>query len=279
MRQHFRKILLLCAAAAVALVAGAQISIMGNVVNERGETVEYVSIGFAADSIGTISDAEGRFALIIPEDRRQDLLFSHVSYERQAIPYSVYAQAEGGLTVVLTEKTVGLTEVVIGRDPELRTIVGKGVVPPASCVGLSVKGSPTGNEWGFVFQSRRDYVVSDILLPVADCKLLKCTLSMNLYEVRNGQFVNILNKPLYQNVYQSDGRRTLEFVPEEEILLKRRAHYFASISFVDTYGEEGILYLPLQLRTSYLRVMPEGEKDKLPVGPVIILKGYEAREG
>ena len=276
--QYIKRILILWALGTVVFTAKAQILVKGNVVNERGESVEYVSIGFEADSVGTISDAEGQFAIVLPADRRKDLLFSHVAYQPEKIPYAVYAQDRGDLTIVLKDKVVGLTEVVIGKDPQLKTIVGKGVVPPAAIIGLSGTGHQDAKEWGFVFQNRHDYMISDILLTVSSCKFLKCTLSMNLYEVHDGQFVNILNKPLYQKIYKSDGKRTLDFVPEETLLLKRRTKYFVSISCVDTYDEENIIYFPCQFRNSYIRVMPEGEKEKLPVGPVIVVKGYEVKE-
>ena len=52
---------------ALAAMAGqAQTKVKGHVVNERGETVEYVSIGIEEDSVGVISDAQGHFALTIP---------------------------------------------------------------------------------------------------------------------------------------------------------------------------------------------------------------------
>ena len=106
----------------------AQILLKGNVVNERGEKVEYVSIGFEADSVGTISDAEGHFVLTVPDNRRNDLLFSHVTYQLERIPYAVYAQCEDSLTIVLKDKVIGLTEVVIDKN--------NGSSP--NCVGLVV---------------------------------------------------------------------------------------------------------------------------------------------
>lgn len=258
----------------VANTGRAQIHLKGNVVNERGETVEYVNIGFEADSIGTISDAEGHFLLTVPANRRKDLLFSHVSYQQEKVPYVDYAQCEDSLTIVLKDKVVGLAEVVIDKNNLLKTIVGKGLVIPG-LVGMSGEGRPDSNEWGVAFQCRNDYRISDILLSVAGCEYSKCLLRMNLYEVHDGQFVNILNKPLYQEVSKADGMRMLDFVPEEAILLDRNKKYFVSVSGVDTYGESGIIYFQTQIRTSYARFLPQGTKKKLPASPVIVVKGYE----
>ena len=53
----------------VSTSASAQTTVRGCVVNERGEAVEYVSIGFEDDSVGVISDSRGRFKITIPAGR------------------------------------------------------------------------------------------------------------------------------------------------------------------------------------------------------------------
>ena len=76
----------------IASVKGfAQTTVKGHVVNERGETVEYVSIGIEEDSVGVISDAQGHFTLTIPAGRKDELTFTHVSYQTVTIPYTTYA--------------------------------------------------------------------------------------------------------------------------------------------------------------------------------------------
>ena len=58
--------------ALVAMTGTAQITVKGQVINERGESIEYVSIGFDEDSVGVISDAKGYFELTIPAGRKKD---------------------------------------------------------------------------------------------------------------------------------------------------------------------------------------------------------------
>ena len=45
--------------ALVAMTGWAQTTVKGHVINERGENIEYVSIGIEEDSVGVISDAQG----------------------------------------------------------------------------------------------------------------------------------------------------------------------------------------------------------------------------
>ena len=67
---------MLIAIMTIASPVSAQTIVKGCIVNERSETIEYVSIGFEEDSVGTISDANGNFELEIPTNRKNDLVFS-----------------------------------------------------------------------------------------------------------------------------------------------------------------------------------------------------------
>lgn len=104
----------------IASSVSAQTTVKGNVVNERGESIEYVSIGFENDSVGVISDAKGHFVLTIPAGRKRELSFSHVSYLTTEIPYEEYSKSDE-LTVVLKDKVVELAEVVIGKKNKPKT--------------------------------------------------------------------------------------------------------------------------------------------------------------
>ena len=67
---------MLIAIMTIASPVSAQTIVKGCIVNERGETVEYVSIGFEEDdgenqssSVGTLSDSNGIFEIEIPSNR------------------------------------------------------------------------------------------------------------------------------------------------------------------------------------------------------------------
>ena len=258
-------------AAIISLTAQAQITVKGHVINERGETVEYVSIGIENDSVATISDGKGNFTIDIPADRKNDLTFSHVSYQTASIPYESY-HSDGELTVTMKDKVVELTEVVVGKKNKRQTIAGKAVSGPVA--SFRGKGKPNSVEWGPVFKSKRDYVVSDILLTVKSSSYQWCVLSFNIYEMRGSQFVNILNKPMYYRLAKTTDKLRIDMQPEEAIVLKAKQKYYISVSVVDS-DQYGVLDLQSQFKTSYARSFAKGKKRKLPVGPAITVKGYE----
>ena len=260
--------------ALVAMTGQAQITLKGSIINERGEKIEYVSVGLEEDSIGTISDADGNFTIEIPANRRNDLVFTHVSFQKAIVPYETYANGQQ-LTVTMKDKVVELAEVVVGKKNKPKKIAGKTISGPIAA--FRGQGKADGAEWGPVFKSKKDYVISDILLNIKGTSYQWCVLSFNIYEIRGDKFVNILNKPIYQRIEKSDGKHQIDIQPEETIVLKKRKKYFISVMVVDS-DSYGILDMQSQLRTCYYRVITTGKKRKWPIGPAIQVKGYEIEQ-
>ena len=260
----------------LASMAGmAQTNVKGHVVNERGEDVEYVSIGFDGenDSVGVISDAKGHFELTIPKGRKNALSFTHVSYLPAEVSYQEYASGKE-LTIVLKDKVVELAEVVIGKKNKPKTIVGKGI-PAPGLVGTAGQGSELGPEGGVAFSCSKEYVISDILIKISGCSFKQCKVSINVYEKKGKQFVNIHQKPIYETLTNEKSNYLLDIRPEENIILKPKKDYYVSICVVDGFGESGFLYMKAFMKNGLYRNAMKGKTKKLPVCPAIMVKGYE----
>lgn len=249
----------------------AQTTVKGHVVNERGETVEYVSIGIEEDSVGVISDAQGHFTLTIPAGRQDELAFTHVSYQTATIPYATYAD-EHELIVTLKDKVTELAEVVVDKKNRPYTLSGKSWIR-ASTTGFV--GTHKGDvEWGPIFKNRKDYLLTDIMIAVTTCKYEECLLSFNCYEIRGKKLVNVLNMPIYKRVTSADNGKQLCVSPAESVVLKGKRTYCITACVVDMKGNGG-LYFPANFKSSYARNKVKGKMKKLPACPMIIVKGYE----
>ncbi len=272
---------MLIAIMTIASPVSAQTIVKGHVVNEKGETVEYVSIGFEegdsedqSSNVGTISDAKGNFELEIPANRKNDLVFTHVSFQKAIVPYETYANGQQ-LTVMMKDKMVELAEVVVGKKNKPQKIAGKAISGPVA--SFRGKGKVDGTEWGPVFKSKKDYVISDILLTIKGISYQWCVLSFNIYEIQGNKFVNILNKPIYHRIEKSNSKQRLDIQPEETIVLREKRKYYISVMVVDS-DRYGILDMQSHLKTSYARSITKGKKRKLPIGPAIQVKGYEIEQ-
>ena len=257
--------------ALVTLTGWAQTTVKGHVVNERGDAVEYVSIGIEEDSVGVISDAQGHFTLTIPAGRKEELTFTHVSYQTATIPYTTYADGHE-LTVTLKDKVVELAEVVVGKKSKPHTLSGKSWVRTSTA---GFRGNCKGDiEWGPIFKNRKDYLLTDIVVSINKCEYEECLLSFNCYEVRDKKLYSVLNKPIYKRVTPDDNGKHIYVSPEESIVLKGKKKYCVTISVVDMKGN-GSLSFPANFKSSYARHKVKGKMKKLPGCPMIIVKGYE----
>ena len=267
-----KKTIITALLALITMTGQAQITLKGSIINERGEKIEYVSVGLEKDSIGTITDANGNFTIEIPANRKNDLVFTHVSFQKAVVPYEAYANGQQ-LTVTMKDKVVELAEVVVGKKnkpQKIKAISG----PMASFRG---KGKADALEWGPVFKSKKDYVISDILLTIKGTSYQWCVLSFNIYEIQGSKYENILNKPIYYRLEKSNGKQRLDIQPEETIVLKGKKKYYISVAVIDS-DRYGILDMLSQFKTSYARNITKGKKRKLPIGPAIQVKGYEIEQ-
>ena len=258
-------------ATACMLNATAQTIITGRVINEHEEAVEYATIALTGEPIGTLTDALGRFSLTIPDDRNSDLSVSHVSYYRAIIPYSTYNNGKQ-LVIKLKEKNVELSEVIIGKKNKLKIILGKKLPGPIG--SFRGKGQENWIEWGPTFKCKKDWIVSDILFTIKKCTHERCVLSFSIYEKRENEWVNILNKPIYEVVNKTSRKTKLDVKPSENIILKSGKEYYASVSVVDS-DEYGILEFTSQLRSCIARHISKSRTRSIPAGPAITLMGYE----
>ena len=98
----------------------AGIPVKGKIVDESGEPVIGATIRIEGSSLGTISDADGRFSLSSVR-KSSKLIISYIGYKTQEI-----VVGEGSINVVMSEDTETLDEVVV---------MGYGTLKKAQLVG------------------------------------------------------------------------------------------------------------------------------------------------
>ena len=265
------RIIIIVLLAFLGIAVQAQTIVKGHVINEQGGDVGYVSIGIEEDSVGVISDAKGQFTLTVPAGRKDNLTFTHVSYQTETIPYASYADGRE-LTVTLREKSVELAEVIVdGKKNKPQTLSGKSWI---SVGKAAFEGDSKGDlEWGPIFKKKKDYLLTDIIVSIDRCEYEECLLSFNCYEVRDKEFVNVLNNPIYKCVTPADNGKQIYVRPEELIVLKGKNKYCITISVVDIKGK-GRLSFPVNFKSYYARNNVKGKMKKIPAGPMIVVKGY-----
>ena len=125
--------------------------ITGSVTDDSRNPVSGVSVSIKGTSIGTTTDASGRFSITVPDERLNDsLLFSSIGYEDKQVAIA----GQDVVNVVLTQNVSNLNQVVVvGYGTQKRVAVTAAIssVPmkeikdmPVSNVATALQGKVPG---------------------------------------------------------------------------------------------------------------------------------------
>ena len=271
----------------IAVFGQENVSVKGRIVNGQGEPVEYVHVGIPKLRLGTISTVDGRFEISAPRDT---LEFFHVSYQTGSY---VVTGPEDDIVIVLAENELPPAVFIGGNTKEkylLRPgtkIFGNGGV----LVFEPKPGNTKGVEIGSVAKTQKPFLVQDIRFGIWENSIPDCVVSVNIYRIEGEEdFVNVLQKPIYVSVAESEKPQEFHLQPEETILLEP-GRYFISFQIVDCNEKalEAYLQTPeserdwsrmrlstiLYFKSSYTRKAALGKMEYCPVNIGISVKGLE----
>ena len=270
------------------VLAQERVSIKGRIINEKGEAVEYVQLGVPRHQIGTISSSDGRFEISVPRDT---LVFFHVSYQEAAYPVTGPAD---DVLIVLREQELP-PAVSIGGKTKEKYLVNPGMKINEKIGGADFYrpgGGGKGAELGCIARTKKPFLIRDIQFTILNNHIPGCVASINVYRIEGEPetFVNVLHKPIYVNIIESDTRQSYSIQPEETILLEP-GRYFIALQIVATDDEavRKILDMPeserhpkalhmstaLYFKSSYERYSALGKMMKIPVNIGVGVKGLE----
>lgn len=265
-----------------------RVSVKGRIINQQGEAVEYVQVGIPKLQLGTISSADGLFELTAPCDT---LEFFHISY--QAESYIVTGPADD-VVITLHENELP-PAVFIGGDTKEKYLLRPGtkIFGDGGLLVFEPKtGSTKGVKIGSVAQTKKPFLVRDIQFSIWQNSIPDCVVSVNIYRIEgeNEEFVNVLQKPIYVNVSESEKPQEFHIQPDENILLDP-GRYYISFQIVDCNEKalEDYLQVPesnrnwsqmrlstiLYFKSSYVRKVALGNMEHYPVNIGMVVKGLE----
>ena len=263
-----------------------RVTVKGRIVNRQGEAVEYVQVGVPKLRLGTISSADGHFEITVPEDTLQ---FFHVSYQMGS--YVVTGPADD-VVIVLQENELPPAVFTGGNTKEKYLLrPGTKVFGNGGVLVFEPKaGSTKGVEIGSVAKANKPFLVQDIEFGILQNSIPDCVVSVNIYRIENEDFVNVLQKPIYVNVAESEQPQEFHIQPEETILLEP-GRYYISFQIVDCNEKalEEYLQVPeserdwsrmrlttiLYFKSSYTRKAALGKMEYYPVNIGMVVKGLE----
>ena len=238
--------------------------IAGSVLNaESNLPVEYVNIGIVGKNIGTVSDKNGQFNLLIESQYLNDsLLFSCIGYESCSVKISDIKEND---IIPLKEKPFLLNEVVV-----IPRIFKEQVFGIASKSGIGVAGFKNNNlgyECGLLMKNKKRTEIKSVKVNISSCAYDTIFYRLNIYEVKEkGNFENILTEPIYviaskENVLNGSLQVDLT---EQNIVVN--GNFLVTLEHVRDLGNGG-LWFPASLKQkTYYRKTSQGKWKTVPIG-------------
>jgi hypothetical protein len=187
--------------------------------------------------------------------------------------------------------------IFIGGDTKEKYLLkpGTGLLKSVGIITTSMRsGRPSGREIGSVAQTKKPFLVKNILLTVRSNHIPGCVASINIYRIEGKEesFVNVLHKPIYFDVAVSNDPQDFDIQPEETLLLEP-GRYFIAFQIVGCDNEALQAFLAkeqeerkfwemsmdfnIYLKSSYVREVALGKMEHLPVNIGVAVKGLEYR--
>lgn len=265
-----------------------RVTVKGRIINEKGEAVEYVQLGVPKLQIGTISTVDGRFEIAVPCDTVE---FFHVSYQPAAYPVT----GDVDDVVIVLHEQVLPPAVFIGGNTKEKYLIHPGVKIDERIGGADFYrpgGGGKGAELGCIAKVRKPFLIKDIQFTIQDNHIPGCVASINVYRIEGDPeiFINVLHKPIYFNIIESDSRQDYSIQPDETILLEPGRYFVAlQVVAIDDEAVRRILETPeserhprafhmstaLYFKSSYERYAAMGKMVKIPVNIGVGVRGLE----
>lgn len=91
-----------------------EFKIIGKIIDENGNPIPYANIGVLKKNVGTLSDPDGSFEIVIPSSLAHDsLLFSSIGFETLKIPINNLSKALFPVKIQINSKATLLHEITV----------------------------------------------------------------------------------------------------------------------------------------------------------------------
>ena len=247
-----------------------KITVRGRIVNQQGEAVEYVQVGIPKLQTGTISTADGHFEITVPADTLQ---FFHVSYQTSS--YVVTCPADD-VVIVLQENELPPAVFTGGNTKEKYLLrPGTKVFGDGGVLVFEPKtGSTKGVEIGSVAKAKKPFLVQDIQFGIWQNSIPDCVVAVNIYFIEDKDFVNVLQKPIYVKVPESE--QAQEYISFQIVDCNEKAlEVYLQVPESERDWSQMRLSTILYFKSSYVRKAALGKMEHYPVNIGMVVKGLE----
>ena len=220
----------------------AQTELVGCVLDTQSKVpLVYVNIGVVGKEVGTVSDAEGFFTLMLEEslDEQDSLRFSMLGYESKSFLLDQFLE-DRPFEIYLEEQAFALEEVVL-TSPK-KNYKGKmlGNKTKSNLIYTAFTTNRLGNEMGIVIRGRKDPMWLDYLeFNIVENDYGPIRFRLNIYDLKGGlPNQNILTENVFIETDIESGIVQVDLIPYELVV---NEDFFVALEWIEDLGP-GKLY-------------------------------------
>lgn len=218
----------------------------------NGVAIPYVNIGIVGKNVGTVTNENGYFEIILDDDKfyYDTIRFSIVGY--QSVSFRVHeflnSKFKTDNRIFLSPKSTLLQEIIISASSASGLILGN--KPKSKYANAGFIYNKLGHEIGSLFKVKNSPILLDsIQLNFVKCNYEMIFLRLNVYRVIDRKGENVLHEPIYISLSKSEVlARPIVDLSMYSILIN--SDFIVSVEIVKDLGHEGLyFYASMQSET------------------------------
>jgi len=207
---------------------------------KNGKGLAYVNIGIAGAGIGTVSQADGHFELLIPDTFAHDSLkFSMVGYSPRTLYLEDMLKMDESQEIGMQPKVTQLEEVLISPRNWKERILGNRTQSRKIIAGFT--SNELGNEVGIRVHIRSSPTLIDAFnVSIAANHYDTLRFRINFYDLKDGMpHKRIQRKDIIVETTMQDGLLSIDLRNYDIVVYD---DFFVSLEWIEDLGEEDGLY-------------------------------------
>lgn len=225
--------------------------------------IEFVNIGIVGRNIGTVSNTQGIFNILLdPEMDADTLLFSTIGYEPQLIKIADLRNKTRNI-ICLKKKAYDISEVLI--KPRNFTEKTLGVTDRNNKVIAGFKDNLQGYECGIRLDIQKSALLKQVKINISTCSYDSIFYRLNVYSAEDDMtFKNILREPIYLKMSKDtlSNELTINLKPYNIVV---NGDFLVSLEHVKDLGEGELYFYIGNRRLTYFRITSQGNWQFSPV--------------
>lgn len=232
---------------------------------QTGETLPYVNIGVVGKNIGTVSDENGNFKLVVPTGHADDLLrISMLGYVARDFKVS---EAESLLaknkSIELAPDTIEMEQMVISNKKAKEKVLGNKTESKNTSVGFS--DNILGHEIGMIMKIKKSpSQLKTFTASIASENNKPVKMRLNFYSIKNGLPDKLLiNQNIIVTTPVNNDKLVVDLTPYNIMV---QDDFFVGLEWIESAPGHGVMFSAgLLAKPLIVRATSQGTWEKIGV--------------